>query len=136
MTDLLQILPDFAIQDFSNILPSLEKHKVTLADILTCDVADVAKRAQVPAREVRRLSNSITHALHGQLGVREDALNEDDRPVDSGASFNSGNNLVDQWRTISVLDDDLDAALGGGIPAGYLTELTGERWVWWLIILA
>jgi DNA repair protein RAD57 len=31
------------------------------------------------------------------------------------------------WRWISTLDEELDAALGGGIPPGYLVEITGER---------
>ncbi|CAI4212521.1 unnamed protein product [Parascedosporium putredinis] len=31
-----------------------------------------------------------------------------------------------EWSAISTLDDTLDAALGGGIPAGYVTEITGE----------
>lgn len=32
------------------------------------------------------------------------------------------------WEAISTLDDDMDRALGGGIPAGYITEVTGERY--------
>jgi DNA repair protein RAD57 len=31
------------------------------------------------------------------------------------------------WNCISTLDEKLDAALGGGIPPGYLVEITGER---------
>ncbi|RYP58898.1 hypothetical protein DL769_008759 [Monosporascus sp. CRB-8-3] len=34
--------------------------------------------------------------------------------------------LAAMWRTISTLDEDLDRALGGGIPTGYITEITGE----------
>ncbi|KAG7285184.1 hypothetical protein NEMBOFW57_009805 [Staphylotrichum longicolle] len=34
--------------------------------------------------------------------------------------------LAAQWQTISTLDPSLDEALGGGIPAGYVTEITGE----------
>lgn len=33
-----------------------------------------------------------------------------------------------KWRAISTLDDSIDAALGGGIPTGYITEITGERY--------
>ena len=35
--------------------------------------------------------------------------------------------VIDQWQTISTLDPALNKALGGGIPVGYLTEVTGER---------
>lgn len=34
--------------------------------------------------------------------------------------------LTSQWRTISTLDETLDRALGGGIPTGRVTEITGE----------
>jgi hypothetical protein len=30
---------------------------------------------------------------------------------------------------VSTLDDKLDIALNGGIHSGYLTEITGERYV-------
>ena len=40
----------------------------------------------------------------------------------------SGDALLDQWM-ISTLDDKLDIALNGGIHSGYLTEITGERFV-------
>lgn len=35
---------------------------------------------------------------------------------------------LDRWNTISTLDPKLDAAFGGGIPAGYVTEVVGERY--------
>ena len=34
--------------------------------------------------------------------------------------------LAARWRTISTLDTSLDAALGGGVPVGHVTEITGE----------
>ena len=59
MTNLLTVLPDFDIQPFTHILPSLEKALVSAADLLTLDALDVAKRAQVPPGEVRKLNVSI-----------------------------------------------------------------------------
>ncbi|KAL2263574.1 hypothetical protein VTK26DRAFT_6135 [Humicola hyalothermophila] len=46
----------------------------------------------------------------------------------AGASSlrNTATSLAAQWQTISTLDPVLDRALGGGIPAGYVTEITGE----------
>ncbi|MCJ1307342.1 hypothetical protein MMC25_000988 [Agyrium rufum] len=37
--------------------------------------------------------------------------------------------LVQRWNIISLLDKRIDKALGGGIPAGYITEITGESGV-------
>lgn len=126
MTDLTAVLPDFPTQGYARILPSLEKNQVTVADLLTQDCIDVAKRAQVPLLDVKRLAAAILHALQTNLGLKEP---EDDAQPCAPALRRSGKELFTSWNTISTLDDDLDSALGGGIPTGYITEITGERLV-------
>ncbi|KAI4124061.1 MAG: hypothetical protein LQ347_005877, partial [Umbilicaria vellea] len=131
MTDLLHTLPDFPTKSYTHLLPSLEKHLITTTDLLTLDALDIAKRAQLPVLDLRRLANHVIAALQEDLGLRE-AIPTENAP----ASFSeakkkeslrkTGRDIVDQWSTISTLDDDLDAALGGGIPTGYITEITGE----------
>lgn len=126
MSDLHHVLPDgFPAHHFSHLLPSLDRHRVTTTDILTLDAVDLAKRAQVPVAELRKLQQAIVSALHAELGV-----------ADSVEAADAGNNNAAadgwhaaEWRTISTLDDRLDAELGRGIPAGYLTEITGERYL-------
>ena len=103
----------------------LDKALITSNDLLTLDAADVAKRAQLPAAEVRKLADAVIAALHHQLGFGgEEAV---------GNSFLSASGNPDTtehgWTCISTLDQELDAALGGGIPRGYLVEVTGERYV-------
>lgn len=122
MTDLLQVLPDFDTKPFSHLLPSLDKALITTNDLLTLEAADVAKRAQLPAGELRKLTDATVNALHRQLGVgAEETL---------GHSFlsdlSSSEAPNSKWSCISTLDEELDAALGGGIPPGYLVEVTGE----------
>ncbi|KAL7777240.1 hypothetical protein CFE70_007663 [Pyrenophora teres f. teres 0-1] len=68
MTDLLQVLPDFDQKPYTHLLPSLDKALITTNDLLTLDAADVAKRAQVPAGELRKLADGVVAALHRQLG--------------------------------------------------------------------
>ncbi|KAH6642452.1 P-loop containing nucleoside triphosphate hydrolase protein [Boeremia exigua] len=109
MTDLLLVLPDFDTRPFSHLLPSLDRARITANDLLTLDAAQVARRAQLPPAELRKLVDAVVPALHAQLGL------DDDAPGDAQA-----------WTAVSTLDDDLDAALGGGIPPGYLVEVTGE----------
>jgi len=138
MTDLLHVLPDFSTKTFSNLLPSLERSQITVSDILTSDAVDLAKRAQLPAREVRRLADALLAALHAQLGLPPygDAQEDSDSPpsqkrrkTDQQASLQRpGTDLERDWSTISILDAGLDAALSGGIPTGYVTEVTGERY--------
>ncbi|KAL1306611.1 hypothetical protein AAFC00_005293 [Neodothiora populina] len=127
MTDLIQVLPDLDTKSYTHILPSLEKALITTNDLITLDAADVAKRAQVPPNEVRRLAGDITNAIHIRLGLIEDdneLLSLPGSP-DSDGQGQLGSRSK-EWQTISTLDVSLDAALGGGFPVGYVTEITGE----------
>lgn len=120
MTNLLTVLPDFDVKPFTHLLPSLERALISAADLLTLDALDVAKRAQVPPAEVKKLSEALLAALQADL----DGLNHVDRneaPDEASDAANGG--LV----AISTLDDTLDVALNGGIASGYLTEIVGER---------
>jgi DNA repair protein RAD57 len=112
MTDLLHVLPDFDAKPFAHLLPSLDKALITTNDVLTLDAAAVAKRAQLPAGELRKLADAVLAALHCQLGFGPEE---------------AARTPKDDWACISTLDAELDAALGGGIPRGYLVEVTGER---------
>ena len=122
MTNLLTVLPEFDISPFTHLLPSLERALISTADLLTLEALDVAKRAQVPPGEVQKLSNAVLEALQAEVcgggtdgdGAVRSALNH--RPT-----------IADLGKCISTLDDTLDAALGGGIANGYLTEIVGER---------
>jgi DNA repair protein RAD57 len=124
MTDLLQVLPDFDAKPYSHLLPSLDKALVTTNDLLTLEASDVAKRAQLPAGELRKLVDAVVAALHRQLGFGGE------EPL--GSAFVSGPSNPGYPQIarpcISTLDAELDAALGGGIPPGYLVEVTGERY--------
>jgi DNA repair protein RAD57 len=123
MTDLLQVLPDLDSKPYSHLLPSLDKALITTNDLLTLEATDVAKRAQLPAGELRKLVDAVVAALHRQLGFGgEEQLGHD---FLSGPS--TSNSSKTAWSWISTLDQELDAALGGGIPPGYLVEITGER---------
>lgn len=105
MTDLHSVLPDFSTAPFSHLIPSLDKAAISTSELLACDALDIARKAQLPTLEVRRLTDALIRELQGELTE----------------------NPLPQWDRISVLDDALDAALGGGIPLRYVTEITGER---------
>lgn len=123
MTDLLQVLPDFETRPFSHLLPSLDRALVTTNDLLTLGPPDVARRAQLPAAELRKLVDALVPALHRSLGFGAEPA--DANPDVFSAALASP---ADSWSCISTLDDQLDAALGGGIPPGYVVEATGERY--------
>ncbi|CAD6447117.1 342b026e-3539-4930-af74-62c76c809df0 [Sclerotinia trifoliorum] len=135
MTDLLDILPHFPTQKYVRLLPSLEKNLVTVADLLTLDCIEIAKRATLPLLDVKRLCADVLVHLREDLGISEadpgvegvgDAENNINGKGTEKTLRKSGKDVVDKWEVISTLDDDMDRALGGGIPTGYITEVTGE----------
>lgn len=132
MTDLLHTIPDFPTRLYTHLLPSLEKHLITTTDILTLDALEVAKRAQLPLLDVRRLAIHVTAILQGQLGLQSDSAanfeNVGKEQPGYGSLRKSGKEAATQWTAISTLDLSLDALLHGGIPTGCITEITGERY--------
>lgn len=132
MTDLLSVLPDFPAERYTHVLPSLERNNITLSDLLTLDAVDIAKRGSLPAAEIRKLTGAVLETLHRQLGFSDrHESGSDAKAGHDGQSKHylatNGEALANRWDVIRTLDDRLDAALGGGIPTRYLTELTGER---------
>ena len=94
----------------------------------------------MPPADVRRLSAQIIEALHVDLGFEKDRVeigaSSDTVPSSSinpdALTFSPGPATklqTSRWNTISTLDPAMDALLGGGIPMGYVTEITGERYV-------
>ncbi|KAJ4348687.1 DNA repair protein rhp57 [Didymosphaeria variabile] len=118
MTDILHVLPDFDTAKFAHLLPSLDKALISTNDLVTLEPADVAKRAQVPAGELRKLVDALVLALHRHLGFGA----EEPR----SSAFLSASGHTSAAHTISTLDEELDQALLGGIRPGYLVEVTGE----------
>lgn len=135
MSDLISTLPNFPTKSYTHLLPSLEKNLITTADLLTLDALEIAKRAQLPILDVRRLANHVIEALHEDLGFKPSKQSSDENvdrrsPTRSVSPLRqSGREVVEKWTAISTLDVALDEALGGGIPTGYVTEITGERYV-------
>ncbi|KAI8955100.1 DNA repair protein RAD57 [Xylaria longipes] len=140
MTDLSQVLPGFPVAQYARLLPAIEKSQLTVTDLLTLEVPDIGKRTQLPLLDIKRLCNAILAALHADLGVsaadqgggkgkqkQNEARPEKRAGVREGSLRQTGTELLARpWRTISTLDASFDAALGGGVPTGYITEITGE----------
>ncbi|KAI9658041.1 MAG: hypothetical protein M1821_002701 [Bathelium mastoideum] len=128
MTDLHHVLPNFSTHSFTHLLPSLEKAQITISDLVTLEAIDIARRALVPVAELQRLANDILQALHSDIvRLDEDAVPKEDKTVvGSTLLATSIRQEQESWQTARTLDEALDAALGGGIPKGYVVEFTGE----------
>ena len=132
MTDLLHTIPHFPIKLYTHLLPSLEKHLVTTTDLLTLDALEVAKRAHLPLLDVKRLASHVLTILQGRLGLQTNIAPPCQNPgeglADYGPLRKKGKETTMAMSFISTLDPSIDAALGGGIPTKYITEITGERY--------
>ncbi|KAK5629317.1 hypothetical protein RRF57_005032 [Xylaria bambusicola] len=144
MTDLSQVLPDFPVAQYARLLPTIEKNRLTVTDLLTLELTEIGKRTQLPLLDVKRLCNAILAALHADLGVgaagNDDEngkgkrkQNQNESQPEKHASIGrtslrqTGTELLARpWHTISTLDASVDTALAGGVPTGYITEITGE----------
>ncbi|ERF76980.1 hypothetical protein EPUS_06848 [Endocarpon pusillum Z07020] len=132
MTDLPTILPQFSTRPYTHLIPSLERHGITVTDLLSLDALEIAKRATLPILDLRRLAQDIAQAIQYDLNIGVTAHNTSDELFTS--SRNSGlekcnrpaKDVLKSWNTVSFLDTALDEAMGGGIPTGYITEITGE----------
>ncbi|KAH0292310.1 P-loop containing nucleoside triphosphate hydrolase protein, partial [Aureobasidium sp. EXF-3399] len=124
MSDILQLLPNIDTEPFEKVLERLEKANISSNDLMTLGPIDVARRADVSIDQVRELTATLITQLHAQLGF--DALeNVHEKEKEKDDSANSAKK-DGAWSQISTLDDELDAALGGGFPAGQVCEVTGE----------
>ena len=137
--DLLSILPGFTTKPYAHILPPLERSKITTVDLITLDTLEIAKRAHVPPADVRRLAARIVEALHADLGFERSQTSIGAGQDEPSSSVNPDAETItlgpatklqtSRWHMISTMDPTMDALLGGGIPTGYVTEVTGERYV-------
>lgn len=122
MSDILQLLPNIDTETFEKVLDRLEKANISSNDLMTLGPVDVARRADVSIDQVRELTATLITQLHAQLGF--------DAPENAHEKEKNGSTGPDkkdsEWSQISTLDDELDAALGGGFPAGQVCEVTGE----------
>lgn len=127
MTDLLFTCPGFPTQSFSHLIPSLERHAISVSDLLTLDALEVAKRAHLPVKEVHRLTTDLLSHLHAELGVAT-SHNGDSHPLQPSTSVATSGRVLaqEQSHNISLLSPSLDAALTGGIHTATLSEITGE----------
>ncbi|KAM4060019.1 rad51 domain-containing protein [Hirsutella rhossiliensis] len=138
MTDLVRILPSFPVAPFAALLATIEQHALTTTDLLALHPADIAKQTHLSLLDLKRLIAAVQASLSDDLVPEKllleaspppnpassaaDTTPEDTRPPRPTATTRD----VSAVAFISTLDHGLDAALGGGVPVGCITEFAGE----------
>ena len=114
---------------------SLEKKGITTSELITRDAKILAKTIPLPLREVERMATAITKALHEDLGFntmppppvpRRDGAEPPRKRQRTAPKASKAEDKKIQF--ITTFDANIDQLLGGGIPAGFVTEIVGERW--------
>jgi len=110
MSDLI-LLPNIAIPS-SRVLQALEKAGLCTIDLLTLDVFEIHRRTQLSVIDVQNLVRDVIFALTDTV-EREQAKTAEER--------------YHEFEFLTTGDQTINELLGGGIPIGTLSEITGER---------
>jgi hypothetical protein len=105
----------------SRVLQALDNARLQTVDLLTLDVFEIHRRTQLSVIDVQNLVKDIIAAL--SLTVESDVVKSVEERSQAFAFLTTG-------------DERINKLLGGGIPTGSLTEITGERYaslILWLM---
>ncbi|KPI35718.1 DNA repair protein rhp57 [Cyphellophora attinorum] len=125
MTDLFEVLPGFDITNYRHLMHSLTRENITVAELVSLEPAEIARRCPLPLLDVQRLVANVIGRLHSDLNmITKPQSSSDLLPTASDAKSKSLSSSAAKF--ISTLDPDIDAALGGGFPTGFVSEVVGE----------
>lgn len=123
MSDLLDVLPDFDIKPYTHLFHSLEKNDVTVADLITSDPKEIARRCPLPSADVQRLVADVIQALHGDV---QSGLKKVNTAAPAAGPDDKSTGSVKGHQQVKTLDSAIDRALAGGFQPGHITEIVGE----------
>ncbi|KAI1614784.1 DNA repair protein RAD57 [Exophiala viscosa] len=131
MSDLAEILPNFDSRDYTHLFHSLEKNDITVADLITLDPIEIARRCPLPATDVQKFVLDVTKALQDDLQGKVKQVwdikitDPAEATVTIAESLNGAASPV-VGPSLKTLDETIDRALGGGIVPGHIVEVVGE----------
>jgi hypothetical protein len=129
MADLRDVLPSLDIRPYSHLLHSLRKNEIMVADLLSMDAIQVAKRCPLPLLDVQRLMADVIAALQVEAKIEKRHQSTSSELLASTAAPATQKRppIQADLRFVSTLDARIDVALGGGFAVGHVSEVVGER---------
>ena len=129
MADLGEVLPSFDLRPYSHLLHSLRKNGILVTDLISQDPIQIAKKCPLPLLDVQRLVADVIEALQKSLNISKAQQSTSSELLASTAQQTATQSRASRAtiRFVSTLDESVDTVLGGGFPAGYVTEIVGER---------
>ncbi|KAL6251941.1 DNA repair protein rhp57 [Rhinocladiella similis] len=130
MSDLLEVLPDFDLKSHRHLLHSLEKNDITVADLISLDPIDIARKCPLPTTDVQRLVSDVVKALQddvqGAVNKRWEIGPPEPQKETSALDEDVGDEVWRKEARVKTLDIAIDGALGGGLLPGHIIEVVGE----------
>ena len=113
--DLLGVLPNY-----KPLIHSLEQSGLTVADIVSLEPAEIARKGLWPLLDISRFASEVIRWLQADLNMLSSS--------GPAASMHAvGRSQQPEVGFVRTLDPDIDAVLGGGFATGYMSEVVGER---------
>lgn len=132
MADLTDVLPNFEQKPWRHLLYSLEKRGITTAELVVLEPVELAKRCPLPLNDLRRFTDALNLALkadvlanHTQTSKSTKSL-QGERPAKRAKTSGRIKSPHLELQFVQTLDPSIDKLLGGGFPAGYISEIVGE----------
>jgi DNA repair protein RAD57 len=98
----------------NRVLQALDNAGLHVVDLLTLDVFEIHRRTQLSVIDVQNLVRDVIIALIGTI---------------EGECIRTAEERSRELAFLTTGDEKLDDLLGGGIPTGSLTEVSGERYI-------
>jgi DNA repair protein RAD57 len=111
MSDII-LLPEISQRVSSRVLQLVDNAGVSVVDVLTLDAVEVSRRTKLSVLDVQDMVKCVLDTLGMEISTDVKTAVERER----------------DFAFLTTGDEKLDRLLGGGIPTGSITEVTGERY--------
>lgn len=102
----------------TRVLQALDNAELLTVDLLTLDVFEIHRRTQLSIIDVQNLVQDVISALSDTVE----------------SEVKTAEKRIRDFTFLTTGDEKINALLGGGIPIGSLTEVTGERYENWIVM--
>lgn len=102
--------------DYENILNSFKTHQISTSELLLSSISTIARKLNKTEEEISKFLNKFENERNKKL------LNSIHKPFKK----DNDNKIIEETNYFTIGDESIDKILNGGIPIGYLIEISGK----------
>lgn len=125
----LSTVPRLDLRPYSHLIHSLQKNDYTVADLLSLEPSEIARKCPLPLLDVRRLVAEVIRCLQIDAGMSSERQSTSSELLASTTATTPEQASLSEVGYVKTLDPRIDEVLGGGFATGYISEIAGERYV-------